>query len=79
VTVIAGPPIDLSRWAGAEPTMETLTVVTDEIMLRLRDMLADIRGAPPPPLWSPASRQPKPGTADGSQAVDSTVDLEEPQ
>ncbi|HWH00518.1 MAG TPA: lysophospholipid acyltransferase family protein [Pilimelia sp.] len=51
VTVVAGPPMDLGRWAGASPTREMLTEMTDAIMLRLRDMLAEVRGAPPPPLW----------------------------
>ncbi|HYN92675.1 MAG TPA: lysophospholipid acyltransferase family protein [Pilimelia sp.] len=55
VTVVAGPPVDLRRWAGAPPTRETLIEMTDEIMLRLRDMLAEIRGGPPPPLY-PAAR-----------------------
>jgi hypothetical protein len=31
--------------------------MTEEIMLRLRDMLAEIRGDPPPPLYSPAARR----------------------
>ena len=51
VTVVAGPPIDLSRWAGAAPTRAVLEEMTDTIMLRLRDMLAEIRGGTPPPLW----------------------------
>ncbi|MEV1287269.1 lysophospholipid acyltransferase family protein [Micromonospora sp. NPDC049679] len=58
VTVVAGPPIDLSRWAGANPTKATLDEMTDVIMLRLRDMLAEIRGGTPPPLWSRPARQP---------------------
>lgn len=53
VTVVAGPPVDLSKWAGATPTRAVLDEMTDAIMLRLRDMLAEIRGATPPPLWSP--------------------------
>jgi 1-acyl-sn-glycerol-3-phosphate acyltransferase len=56
VTVIAGEPINLSRWAGAEPTAAVLGEITDEIMLRLRDMLAEIRGGTPPPLYLPARR-----------------------
>jgi 1-acyl-sn-glycerol-3-phosphate acyltransferase len=60
VTVAAGPPIDLSRWAGSTPTKETLTEMTEEIMLRLRDMLAEIRGGTPPPLWRPGSAAPAP-------------------
>ncbi|MEO3779158.1 lysophospholipid acyltransferase family protein [Micromonospora sp. B11E3] len=56
VTVVAGPPVDLSRWAGAAPTRATLEEMTDAIMLRLRDMLAEIRGGTPPPLWQRPSR-----------------------
>ncbi|MGN9808413.1 lysophospholipid acyltransferase family protein [Micromonospora sp. BQ11] len=57
VTVVAGPPVDLSRWAGATPTRAVLEEMTDTIMLRLRDMLAEIRGGTPPPLWE---RPPRP-------------------
>jgi 1-acyl-sn-glycerol-3-phosphate acyltransferase len=54
VTVVAGSPIDLSRWAGATPTTAVLTEITDTIMLHLRDMLAGIRGGTPPPLYTPS-------------------------
>jgi hypothetical protein len=30
--------------------------MTDTIMLRLRDMLAEIRGGTPPPLWERPAR-----------------------
>lgn len=53
VTVVAGEPIDLSKWAGAAATSATLCQMTDEIMLHMRDMLAGIRGGTPPPLWTP--------------------------
>jgi 1-acyl-sn-glycerol-3-phosphate acyltransferase len=53
VTVVAGPPVDLSGWDGAAPTATTLDGITDAIMLRLRDMLAEIRGGTPPPLYPP--------------------------
>lgn len=62
VTVMAGPPVDLSRWAGATPSRAVLDEMTDVIMLRLRDMLAEIRGGTPPPLWSAQSNR----RADGS-------------
>jgi 1-acyl-sn-glycerol-3-phosphate acyltransferase len=68
VTVVAGQPIDLSRWAGTTPTREVLTEMTDEIMLRLCDLLAEIRGGTPPPLYQPGSRT-DPATAEaGSDA-----------
>jgi 1-acyl-sn-glycerol-3-phosphate acyltransferase len=53
VSVITGPPIDMSAWADAAPTGATLQEITDHFMLVLRDMLADIRGGTPPPLWTP--------------------------
>lgn len=53
VSVVAGPPVDLSRWAGAAPTKQVLDEMTNEIMLRLRDQLAEIRGGTPPPIWAP--------------------------
>jgi 1-acyl-sn-glycerol-3-phosphate acyltransferase len=53
VTVVAGPPLDLSRWTAAPPTAATLNELTEMIMLCLRDMLAEIRGEAAPPLWSP--------------------------
>jgi 1-acyl-sn-glycerol-3-phosphate acyltransferase len=56
MTVVAGPPIDLSGWRNAEPTAAVLNEITEEIMLRVRDMLAEIRGGTPPPLYVPARR-----------------------
>jgi hypothetical protein len=54
VTVVAGPPLDLSNWAGASANAATLGEITEHIMLVLRDMVAEIRGGTPPPLWQPA-------------------------
>jgi hypothetical protein len=65
VTVVAGPPVDLSRWAGATPSREVLTEMTDAIMLRLRDMLAEIRGGTPPPLYAPSARRADAATGRG--------------
>lgn len=56
VTVIAGPPVDLGRWAGATPTRPILEEMTDTIMLRIRDLVAEIRGGTPPPLWQRPAR-----------------------
>ncbi|MFC0098644.1 lysophospholipid acyltransferase family protein [Micromonospora marina] len=56
VTVVAGPPVDLSRWAGATPTRPILEEMTDTIMLRIRDLVAEIRGGTPPPLWQRPAR-----------------------
>jgi 1-acyl-sn-glycerol-3-phosphate acyltransferase len=56
VTVVAGPPIDLSKWSGASATATTLQEITEHIMLVLRGMLAEIRGGNPPPLWPGSGR-----------------------
>ncbi len=55
VKVVAGPPLDLSKWDGAQPTAANLYALTDEIMTVLRDMLAEIRGetAPAQPSSAP--------------------------
>jgi 1-acyl-sn-glycerol-3-phosphate acyltransferase len=58
VTVVAGEPLDLSKWAGATPTAAVLMEITDFIMESLRDMLAtEIRGGTPPPLWARPARR----------------------
>ena len=62
VTVVAGPPLDLSAWQGATANAATLAEITDHIMLALRDMLAPLRHGTPPPLWQPGRRT---STVDG--------------
>jgi 1-acyl-sn-glycerol-3-phosphate acyltransferase len=56
VTVVAGPPIDLSRWDGVTANATVLAEITEHIMLVLRDMVAEIRGGTPPPLWQPSRK-----------------------
>jgi 1-acyl-sn-glycerol-3-phosphate acyltransferase len=67
IAVASGPPVDLSRWDGMPANNTVLHEMTDVIMLRLRDMVAEIRGGTPPPLYAPSAR--KNGTA-GSEADD---------
>ncbi len=67
VSVAVGPPIDLSKWAGAAPTTANLTAMTDHIMVQLRDMLAGIRGGEAPPLWTPPA-------SSGASALDASSD-----
>jgi 1-acyl-sn-glycerol-3-phosphate acyltransferase len=55
VTVVAGPPLDLSKWVGATANAATLAEITEHIMLVLRDMVAEIRGGTPPSLWQPGN------------------------
>jgi 1-acyl-sn-glycerol-3-phosphate acyltransferase len=59
VAVSAGPPVDLSAFAGKSATSgEVLRQATDVIMRRLRDDVAALRGEPAPtgPLFVPAAR-----------------------
>jgi 1-acyl-sn-glycerol-3-phosphate acyltransferase len=49
VTVVAGPPLDLGRFAGAEPTGETLREMTEVMMRGIRDLVGELRGETPPP------------------------------
>jgi 1-acyl-sn-glycerol-3-phosphate acyltransferase len=57
VTVTTGEPIDLSRWAGLEPTRAVLEEMTEQIMLGVRDLLAEIRDGEAPALYDrPAHR-----------------------
>lgn len=48
-----GEPVDLSRFADAEPTNEVLHDVTDVIMRAVRDEVAGIRGEAPPAAFYP--------------------------
>lgn len=57
VSVLAGPPLDLSTWAGATPTAANLYAMTDEIMAGLRDLLARLRDEAPPPAPEPDARR----------------------
>ena len=57
VTVTAGKPIDLSRWAGANPSRAVLEQMTEAIMLDIRDLIGTVRAATPPALYDrPAKR-----------------------
>jgi 1-acyl-sn-glycerol-3-phosphate acyltransferase len=61
VTVSAGPPVDLSAYAGSPSTGPVLREITDVIMRRLRDDLAELRGEPAPtgPLYVFAPEKPQ--------------------
>jgi 1-acyl-sn-glycerol-3-phosphate acyltransferase len=48
VEILAGPPVDLSAYAGKEQTAEVLREVTDLIMSRITDLLIELRGGQPP-------------------------------
>jgi 1-acyl-sn-glycerol-3-phosphate acyltransferase len=65
VAVVAGPPVDLSKWVGAPASASTLAEVTEHIMLVLRDMLVPLRGGTAPPLWQPGRRSSTPDDEGG--------------
>lgn len=53
VRVVAGPPVDLSEWAGQGLTGTALRAATDEIMRQLRDLVAGLRDEAPPQDFYP--------------------------
>lgn len=57
VQIAAGPPVDLSRWQGAEQSAQVLREVTDAIMSDVTALLAGLRGetAPDKPFQRPAT------------------------
>jgi 1-acyl-sn-glycerol-3-phosphate acyltransferase len=57
VTVVVGDPIDLSAYADKPVTSELLEEITEKVMFRLRDMVAELRGEPAP--TGPLYRLPK--------------------
>ncbi|MEO6502872.1 MAG: lysophospholipid acyltransferase family protein [Jatrophihabitantaceae bacterium] len=48
VTIWAGPPVDLSEFAGSAPDSEVLHQMTDRVMTAIRDLVAEIRDEQPP-------------------------------
>ncbi|HVA61080.1 MAG TPA: lysophospholipid acyltransferase family protein [Mycobacteriales bacterium] len=55
--VLAGPPVDLSGYLGAEPTVEVLRDVTETIMGAVTALVAELRGAQPPAsVFDPRTR-----------------------
>lgn len=48
ISVVAGPPIDLSRYRGRPIDAELLKEVTEVIMSRVRELVAEVRGEPAP-------------------------------
>jgi 1-acyl-sn-glycerol-3-phosphate acyltransferase len=48
ITVMAGPPVDLSPWMGKELTKPVLRDATDRVMDQIRAMVEEIRGETAP-------------------------------
>lgn len=70
LTVVAGPPVDLSRFHGLEPTNEVLREATEEIMAAITRLLEDIRGeqAPDEPYDHRRARKEQRRKAAGEEA-----------
>lgn len=49
VSVLAGPPVDLAAWSGRPVTAALLGDLTEHLMLRLRELVAELREEPVPP------------------------------
>jgi 1-acyl-sn-glycerol-3-phosphate acyltransferase len=73
VTIVAGPPVDLSAWLGGPRTRTALNGVTEAIMADVTALVAGIRGEQPPatpfdPAAAPAA-VPPPAAAPPPAAV----------
>ena len=60
-----GPPVDLSPWAGREPTAEVLREATDAVMDAITAELEVLRGEPAPPRRTAPPRPPGAGPTPG--------------
>jgi 1-acyl-sn-glycerol-3-phosphate acyltransferase len=75
--ISVGEPVDLSDLRGKEPSAGVLRAMTDVIMRRLRDDVAELRGIPAPAddlfVWrrpGEQSTRPQPGRQSGRQSGD---------
>jgi 1-acyl-sn-glycerol-3-phosphate acyltransferase len=61
VHIIAGPPVDLSAFAGQSPTPRVLRAMTEQIMTDVTVLVGQLRGETPPaePFRPAAARQPR--------------------
>lgn len=56
VTVVAGPPVDLSQWQGGPRTRTALDGATAAIMRDVTKLVAEVRGEEPPAVaWDPGT------------------------
>jgi 1-acyl-sn-glycerol-3-phosphate acyltransferase len=58
VQVVAGPPVDLSRWLGGPRTRTALDGATGAIMSDITALVAGLRGEEPPPVPYDPARPP---------------------
>lgn len=67
IEFVVGSPVDVSAYRGKEPDPIVLRELTDLVMGRVRDLLAEIRSEPAPAEFYPASRAAKRAEGDGAQ------------
>jgi 1-acyl-sn-glycerol-3-phosphate acyltransferase len=76
VRTVAGPPVDLSQWAGQHRSAKALRAATQAIMGDITKLVADLRGETPPEVpydmskSNPITRTPggdSPGTSDSAR------------
>ncbi len=48
VRTVAGPPVDLSQWAGQKTSAKALRAATEAVMAEVTALVAQLRGAEPP-------------------------------
>jgi 1-acyl-sn-glycerol-3-phosphate acyltransferase len=63
----AGPPVDLSAWAGAEPSSEVLRAMTTRVMNDVAALVGGIREAVPPATPFVPQRRPAADPADDTR------------
>jgi len=68
VRTVAGPPVDLSQWAGKQTSAKALRAATDAIMSDVTALVASLRGEEPPavafdPAKAVAATAPAPSPA----------------
>jgi 1-acyl-sn-glycerol-3-phosphate acyltransferase len=68
--VTAGPPVDLSRFEGQEPSPEVLREATRVIMAAITELLAEVRGEPVPAVSYDHRRAREARRAKGTRQAD---------
>jgi 1-acyl-sn-glycerol-3-phosphate acyltransferase len=68
VRTIAGPPVDLSRWAGQRTSAKALREATDAVMADITGLVAQVRGEQPPAItYDPKARASAAGSRDAPE------------
>ncbi|HXW46610.1 MAG TPA: lysophospholipid acyltransferase family protein [Streptosporangiaceae bacterium] len=85
VQIIAGPPVDLSAFAGQKPTPQVLRAMTQQIMSDVTVLVGQLRGeTPPPEPFRPAAAgrqplsEPRPPAQEGGGAPAQSTPLTPP-